>query len=304
MEELPSLVADDDVCIWVLLDTQKQAAHRLLVDIFRIHPLLAEDALTVAAMPKHEEHPNVLYINVHGLADGSLSTDLRSVDVDLFLGDRFLITHHREENSALRGAYEAVVRDPQLLARGPAYVAHAILDGMIDAFLPLMEIFDREVEKLEGRVVGRSDPSLLERIFQLKHGLQRLHRIGMHQRELLHRLWRDPTPLIPKDLGPFYRDVYDHFVRVTDLTEGYREMVDSSLDGYLGMQSHRLNEIMKVLTIISTVMLPLTFITGLYGMNFDYMPGIHWEFGYQTAWVVMIVVAFSMFLFMKLRHWL
>ncbi len=111
-------------------------------------------------------------------------------------------------------------------------------------------------------------------------------------------------PLIPVAKRPFFRDVFDHFVRVIDQTDGYREMVSSSLEAYLSMQSHRMNEIMKALTMLSTIMLPLNFIAGLYGMNFDYMPGLHWKYGYPVAWLVMITVGVVMYTLFRRRRWL
>ncbi len=167
-----------------------------------------------------------------------------------------------------------------------------------------MEHIDEEIASVEGAAVNDPDPKLLRRIFALKHILQRLRRVGLHQKTILRRLSAGELPHVPDEARPFFRDVDDHFVRVMDLTESYGDLVASSLEAYLSMQSHRLNEVMKILTIISTIMLPLTFITGLYGMNFDAMPGIHWEYGYQMAWFVMLASSVGSFVWMKRKGWI
>jgi len=302
VDELPALRAEG-VTLWVSLDEGDESAVGLLTDVFALHELLIEDALTVAPTPKAEVHDDYLYLIVHGLA-ADLEHEVRTVDVDFFLGDRFLLTHHREVLPSLERVRADVMRNPKLLKKGPVYLMHHLMDVMVDRFLPLMERLDKEVVAIEERVVSDPDPKLLQRIFELKHTLQKLHRVGLHQRVILERLANAGYPRIPKKARPFFRDVLDHFVRVMDLNESYRELVSSSMDAYLSMQSHRLNEVMKILTVISTVMLPLTFVTGLYGMNFDRMPLIHWRYGYEFAWAIMIAFAVGSYVFMKRRGWL
>ena len=157
--------------------------------------------------------------------------------------------------------------------------------------------------RLEDAVLKDPRPSLLEDAFDLQHTLQRLRRIGLHQTELLRKLASRAMDQIPVEARPFYSDVYDDCVRIRDLTEGYREAVVSARDAHLSMQSHRLGEAMKVLTVISTIMLPLTFITGLYGMNFDHMPGLHWAYGYEAAWGLMLLIASLFYFMLRRRGW-
>ncbi len=298
-------MADEDVTIWVSLDQAGEAERVLLTDVFELHELLVEDALSIAPTPKVEVHEGYLYLILHGLATatGKEVLERDTIDVDFFLGDRFLVTHHRTPVESLRVARQEIRRDPALLRRGPSFVAHRLADMMVDELLPWMERIDEEVASVEGAAVDDPDPKLLRRIFSLKHILQRLRRVGMHQKTILRRLSDGALPHVPVDARPFYRDVDDHFVRVMDLCESYEDLVASSLEAYLSMQSHRLNEVMKILTIISTIMLPLTFITGLYGMNFDSMPGIHWKYGYEMAWFVMLASSVGGYLWMKRKRW-
>jgi magnesium transporter len=303
--ELPGLLDDPDVVVWVMITSPDRQATDILGKVFGFHPLVVEDALGFANTPKIEDYGDYLYIIFHGLRAGcELSGEVEMTDLDVFLGPRFVVTHEGREVPAVAKVREKVRRDPRVLGRGPSGVVHQLLDDMIDRFLPLMDRLDDEVDDVENAILRGSDPRMIERIFNLKHALQRLRRIGIHQREILLRLSTTEIAFIPPSQRPFFRDVYDHFVRVMDQTDGYREMVASSLEAHLSMQSHRMNEIMKVLTMISTIMLPLNFIAGLYGMNFEQMPGLHWKYGYEAAWVVMTLTGITMYTFFRRRHWL
>jgi magnesium transporter len=172
----------------------------------------------------------------------------------------------------------------------------------------VIDQLDTEIEQLEDDVLTKAGTPqgrrVLARILQFKRTLQALRRMGVYQREILLRLSRGDFGEIPPDAIPFYRDVYDHFLRINDLAEGYRDLVSSALDAYLSVQSNRMNEIMKTLTLISTVMLPLTFIAGVYGMNFDFMPELHWRYGYELAIAMMAAVAAGIGLFFRHKGWI
>lgn len=305
LRELPALLDDPDVVVWVAVASPDPAAKTVLEDAFGFHPLVVEDALNAAYIPKLEDHRDYLYVIFHGLtAEAEISTEVELTDLDVFLGDRFVVTHEGRLVPAVDAVLAKVRKDPRILSNGPAAIVHELFDYTIDRFAPLMERLDREVELLESAILGGHDVSTIERIFGLKHSLQRLRRLGLHQREILLRLSSVEMPLVPAEKRPFFRDVYDHFVRVIDQTESYREMVSSSLEAHLSMQSHRMNEIMKLLTMLSTIMLPLNFVAALYGMNFDHMPGLHWEYGYPAAWLVMGTVALTMYVFFRRKRWL
>ncbi|MEM9069768.1 MAG: magnesium/cobalt transporter CorA [Myxococcota bacterium] len=300
--ELAALMDERGVTVWVSLDKAGEAQRDLLMNVLKLHELLVEDALSVAPTPKAEIHDDYLYLILHGVLEKG--SNVQMVDVDLFVGADFLITHHRVDLPSLGEVRKEVQRDAELLRRGPAFVAHRLIDAMIDAYVPTMDRLDAEVVAIEEAVVRDPDPKLLERIFAMRHTLQRIHRVGLHQRRILGQLSAGSLPFVPKLAQPFFRDVEDHFVRVVDLNDTYRELVSASSEAYLSMQSHRLNDVMKILTVISTIMLPLTFVTGLYGMNFDAMPLIHWRYGFEGAMGLMLLSALLSFLWMKRRRWI
>ncbi|MEM6957308.1 MAG: magnesium/cobalt transporter CorA [Myxococcota bacterium] len=320
-EELAELMADPGTHVWISLDQQGPQHKRILSDVLHLHPLLIEDALDTAPTPKAEVHSDYTYLILHGLRDRQHEAQasgrddetqrgdereerVETVDVDFFLGNEYIVTHHRLPMPSLDAVRAMVVGEGSPLADGPARLAHELIDRMVDAYLPMMERIDRDVVRVERAAIEDPDPKLLESIFSLKHTLQSIRRVGLHQREVLGDLAAGRYPRVPEPIRPFFRDVQDHFVRVMDLNESYRDLVASSLDAYLSMQSHRLNEVMKILTVISTIMLPLTFITGLYGMNFDEMPLIHWRYGYEAAWAVMIGTAAVFWWYGKRKRWL
>jgi magnesium transporter len=277
----------------------------LLTDVLRLHPLAVEDIVQERPTPKVESYGDYLYIVAHGVVRGKEDPEtLETVELDLVVSKKWVFTHHTGPLGSIEGTREELQRSVRALERGPAWVAHAILDRMIDLYLPLVDAFDDDVDEVEAAVIENPTPTVLQRIFRLKRGLQRLRRVALSQREVLHRLSRGEFELIPEAALPFYRDVFDHFVRVADLADSYRELLSGALDAYLSVVSNKMNEVMKALTLVATILLPLTFLAGVYGMNFEHMPELHWRYGYLGVWILFIVVAVGMVWWFKRRRWL
>ncbi len=291
--------------IWVDLEKHEPELDALLTESFGLHPLTVEDIWLDRSGPKADAFPTYLYACAHAVRRDKDELALR--ELDLIVGETFIITHD-QTGSTTALIHDELERSPRLLIRGPAWIAHAILDRLVDAYLPIIDAFDDEVETLESDVLAKAGTPegtpVLERILSLKRSLQALRRVAVHQRELLLRLARGEFEVFPKESLPYFRDVHDHFVRVGDLADSYRDLVTSTLDAYLSVQSNRMNEVMKTLTLISTVMLPLTFIAGVYGMNFDHMPELKWPLGYPFALAVMATVAFGAVMWFRHRRWL
>ncbi|HLL55437.1 MAG TPA: magnesium/cobalt transporter CorA [Myxococcaceae bacterium] len=294
--------------LWVDVEVRTPEADALLGEVLKLHPLAIEDIWSDATVPKIESFDRYLYVLVNGLdyKRGSDKVTLR--ELDMVLGETFLVSHHTGPMAAINGVVDDLRRNPRLLTKGPAWVMHSLLDHLVDDFQPVMDTFDEELDVLEHDVIAKAGlpegRDLLQRIFNLKHSLQGLRRSSMYQRELLLRLSRGEFVAVPRELIPFFRDVFDHFARFSDLAEGYRDLVNSALDAYLSVQSNRMNEVMKTLTTISTVMLPLTFIAGVYGMNFKHMPELEWHAGYPFAITLMILVAAGILLVFRRRGWI
>src|SRR6185369_2227707 len=223
-----------------------------------------------------------------------------------FLGKNYVVTYHHEPFTSIDKTKQSILVSPVTCQRGAAFILHQIIDNIVDEYLPVMDDFDERINSLEDNIFSLHRPNneILEEILGLKRSLLRVKRISSKQLEVLYRMSHGQFQLISGPVLPFFRDIYDHLVRVTDLAESYRDLISGSLEAYLSVVSNRLNEIMKVLTIFSAIMLPLTFIAGVYGMNFDNMPELHSRYGYAGALIVMIVIAVIMLIFFWRRGWI
>jgi magnesium transporter len=292
--------------MWVDLGERSAEGEELLAKTFGIHPLVTEDIFGERSAPKIDEYDEYIYVVIHGLRsiDDPTRADLGIMDV--VIGRTFVLTQHREgpTSEKLRARLSA---DAELLRRGPVWVAHAFMDLVIDRFLPFMELLRARGDALEDQVVhhrdARGERDLLPDLFALKRSIQAVGRIAPNERDILRSLSRDAFPQIPKDARPYFRDVFDHFSRVAEEVEAYRDIVQNAIDAYLSVQANRMNETVKRLTLISTVMLPLTFVASFYGMNFKHMPELYWQDGELYVVCVMLVVAVSVWTWFKLRRW-
>src|SRR5262249_9974061 len=304
--DLPELLKDESAVIWVDMEQPTEKDERVLLDVFQFHPLTVEDCRENRHYPKVEEFEDYLYFIVHGVTANTSPERFNTIELDGFLGRNYVITYHHEMFRSINNVKQLLHTTPIACQRGAAFLLHQILDQIVDFYSPVLDDFDERIDKLEDDIftLRRPNNEILSEIMYLKRSVLRLRRISSKQMDILHRMSRGEFSLIPEEMRPFYRDVYDHLVRVVDLAENYRDLISGSLEAYLSVVSNRLNEIMKVLTIFSAVMLPLTFIAGVYGMNFDNMPELHSRYGYYMAWAFMILVSTGMlFLFWK-RGWI
>ena len=306
-EQLPELLQDKSAAvIWVDMERPTAADEQVLLDVFHFHPLTVEDCRENRHYPKIEEFTGYLYFIVHGVTADTSPDRFNTIELDGFLGRNYVITYHHETFRSINNVKLLLRTSPVSCQRGPAFLLHQILDQVVDYYSPVLDDFDDRVDRLEREIFGLKSPNnqILSQIQDLKRGVLRLRRISNKQMDILLRMSRGEFSLIPEDMRPFYRDVHDHLVRVVDLAENYRDLINGSLEAYLSVISNRMNEIMKVLTIFSAIMLPLTFIAGVYGMNFDNMPELHSRFGYYGTLIVMAVVAVGMLIFFWRRGWL
>jgi magnesium transporter len=307
VDQLPELLKDPSIVIWVDMESPTEVDERVLLDVFKFHPLTVEDCRENRHYPKIEECPGYLYFIVHGVRADTSPDHFNTIELDGFLGKNYVITYHHDMFRSINNVKQLLRTSPILCRRGPAFLCHQILDQIVDFYSPVLDDFDDRIDHLEEVIFNLKQPNnqILSQITELKRGVLRLRRISVKQMDVILRMSRGEfANLIPEDMRPFYRDVHDHLTRVVDLAENYRDLISGSLEAYLSVVSNRMNEIMKVLTIFSAIMLPLTFIAGVYGMNFDNMPELHSRYGYFATIAVMIVVALIMLFFFWWRGWL
>ena len=218
--------------------------------------------------------------------------------------ERALVTHHQRPLRSISYAMELCGKNAQTLGRGPDFLFHIIIDDIVDNYTPILDSLDEAVDGMEEEIFHSPSQRTMVRILELKKNIMTIRRVAVYQREMLNRLSRGEFPLITHEETFFYRNVYDHLVRMTDLADSYRDMVSGLLDAYLSVTSNNLNRVMKVLTIISTIFLPLSVITGFFGMNFKFLPGLEWEYGVLMTTAFMALVGFGMLWVFKWKRWL
>lgn len=292
--------------VWIDLEAQDAAVERLLAKTLNIHPMAIEDLWGVCELPKVADFVDYVHIIAHSVGSEQNSIEVEPKELDILVGRNYVITHSGDAAFVARVRHD-IIRSAKSFGRGPAWIAYTFLDHLVDDYLPLIDRYDDRISALELEILEKagspSGAKLMAEIFALKRGLQTLRRTSIYQREVLLRLSRAEFDEIPNEASPFFRDVYDHFARVTDLADSYRELLTNLLEAHLSVQSNRMNEVMKTLTLISTVMLPLTFIAGVYGMNFEHMPELHWVHGYPFAISLMAGVGAGIVIWFRHKKW-
>jgi magnesium transporter len=272
-------------------------------ELFGLHKLSLEDVVNTHQRAKVEEYGDRLFIVARMV---SLNERVETEQIALFVGQKFVVTFQEGQPGDTLEPVRQRLRTAHGRIRGlnSGHLAYALLDAVIDGYFPVIEQLGDRLEDLEDRVLARPDYHVITQVHELRRELLLLRRAIWPHREALNQLVREEHQLITDEVRIYLRDVYDHTVQLVDLVEVYRETCTSVRDVYLSSVSNRMNEIMKALTVISTIFLPLSFIAGVYGMNFDYLPEIHWRFGYAFAWGLMVAVSGVMLYWFWRRGWL
>jgi magnesium transporter len=255
--------------IWVDLSGADTSTYQpLLTDTFGFHPLAVEDALVETHLPKIDDWDEYIYLVVYGVDFDQAKLEVDGHEVDIFLGRNYLVTHHIEPVNAIEQLRSICQRDARRLQRGVDYLLFELVDAIVADYMPCLDALDEAANSLEDEVFANPTKETLPRIFALKRAAIQLRRILSPQREVLNRLARDEYRVVDARERVYFRGVYDHLVRLHDINEGLRDLIGGGLDIYLSAASNRLNEVMRILTMVTVLFLPLTFLTGFFGMNF------------------------------------
>ncbi|HEX5837142.1 MAG TPA: magnesium/cobalt transporter CorA [Anaerolineales bacterium] len=308
-QEYPGLTRNRRSILWVDFAGEPPEACLPILQGFGFHHLSIDDALQETHVPKLDDWGDYLYIVLNYMKTRKEADDWdTSVDeLDVFLGTNYIVTHHDHPIDAVDATWEACGRDTRLLQDGADHLLYKITDYLVADYMPIIEEVDSAIDEVEDHIFERPSPHTLARLFALKRVLLAMRRILLPQREVLNRLARDPYRVIdPKD-RIFFRDIYDHLVRLHDLNESLRDLVGGAQDTYLSVVNNRMNEIMKTLTIITVLFMPLTFLTGYFGMNYFEPPGTlnAWtsEPVFYMTLAVIFLTPFIMYLWMRRRTW-
>jgi magnesium transporter len=276
---------------------------------FGFHPLAIDDALQETHVPKLDDWSDYLYIvlNYMVVSENGEYWETEVDELDIFLGQNYIVTHHDHPITAIDETWEACDHDLRTVQEGADHLLYKITDKLVTEYMPAVERVDAAIDEIEDQIFDRPSPRTLERLFALKRVLLAMRRILLPQREVLNKLARDDYQVIdPKD-RIFFRDIYDHLVRLHDLNESLRDLVSGALDTYLSVVNNRMNEVMKTLTIITTLFMPLAFVTGFFGMNFFEPLGLMKAWTTAPVFYAMLAVTValpvSMFIWMRRQTW-
>jgi magnesium transporter len=304
-EECAPFLSEDTVT-WINVDGLHQTD---LVEkfgaFFQVHPLALEDILNTDHRPKMEDYDAYVFLVLKMLFYEEAEGEVQAEQVSLILGQNYVLSFQEQRGDVFDGIRERLrTNKGRLRKSGPDYLAYALLDAIVDSYFGILEKISDQIEVMEEALVFDPTPGTLQRIHHFKREMILLRKSVWPLREVISGLQREDTPLVGKTTGIFLRDVYDHTIQVVDTVETFRDIISGMLDLYLSSMSNRMNEIMKVLTIMATIFIPLTFIVGVYGMNFAYMPELKWHWGYFGIWGIMVGIAVVMIFFFKRKKWL
>ena len=272
---------------------------------FNIHHLVLEDILNTGQRPKTEEFEDVIFVVLKMLHYHKDAEKITSEQFSLVLGSNFLITFQEIQGDVFKTVRERI-RIPKTRIRnaGCDYLAYALIDAIVDYYFVILEALGDKIENIEIQLLDNPTRDTLEIIHEMKREMIYLRKQIWPIREIINSLVKSESSLIQEQMHIYFRDVYDHTIQIIDTIESYRDILGGMLDIYLSTLSNKMNEVMKVLTIIATIFIPITFIAGVYGMNFKFMPELEWRWGYVMAWAIIVVVAGIMIGFFKKKQWL
>lgn len=310
VKHLPELLADKSNVVWVDFEADEpdelKETESILLKIFKFHYLTVEDCLETRNQPKIESFPDYLYFIMHGVKTETDSTNFITKELDGYLGDNFVVTFHTETFRSIEDVKRQIRSTPLACRRGAAYLLHQILDHLVDLYMPVVDDFDKAINDLEDRVfvMKKNSNKILEEIMDLRRSVARLKRISTRQLDVLYRISHGEFSQVPENILPFFRDVQDHLLRISDLSENYRDLVAGLFDIHFSVTANKTNDVMKVMAVFSAIMLPLSLIAGIYGMNFENMPELKTQHGYYATLGLMLVIGSGLLFYFWHKGWI
>jgi magnesium transporter len=272
---------------------------------FNIHPLILEDMLNTDQRPKMEDLGKYVFIVIKMLSLDEQKIEIVSEQVSFILSKNFVISiQESAEGDAFNAVRERIrARTGRHSKMGTDYLVYSLVDAIVDNYFIILENLGERIEELEEKVVSNPQPDVLKKIHGLKTGMIFLRRAVWPLREMLSQLERGESALIKSQTRIYFKDIYDHTIQIMDTVETFRDILQGILDIYISGISNKLNEVMKVLTVIATIFMPLTFLAGVYGMNFHYMPELGWKWGYSYFWIIILISGILMFIYFRKKKW-
>ncbi|MCM3131011.1 MULTISPECIES: magnesium/cobalt transporter CorA [unclassified Paenibacillus] len=283
---------------WVDFDIPTEGEAIFLDTYFHFHPLAIEDCLHLLQRPKLDHYDDVHFFVLHAMNQKSLAAE----EVDLFLGKNFVVSFHHKESKEVNEVWNRIT-EKNLIEKGPMFVAYLIMDKLVDYYFPSLYQIEDHLNEIESSIRDDSIQELMEEVFDIRSHLLKLRRTIFPMRDLLYRIINSDKVDGMKEQIVYFTDIYDHLLKLSEMIESNREMTADMRDSYISMNSNRMNTIMKTLTVMTAIFIPLTFIASIYGMNFEYMPELTWRWGYFGVLGIMLFVGSSLLIWFWRKGW-
>jgi len=303
-EDIKNVVRSGEGVLWLDLVKPEKSEMDILESSFKLHPLTLEDCINTNTRPKIEQFENYMFIVIHAACTKPRSQRVRTTELNVCVGKNFIVTIHQEPIKGVETALERTSKNPAIISRGPDSVLHLVVDSLVDNYIPALDAMDYKLSNIETQVLANPTHKTLNDIVAAKKDILYLRRFIGPQRDTINLLSKEYFQFISHKRKAYFRDVYDNMIFINDTIDNYRDIVNGIFDAYLSKVSDRTNEIMKVLTVIATIMMPLTLISGIYGMNFRNMPLLKWDGGFYAVSFLMVLIGIGMLMYFKRKEWL
>jgi magnesium transporter len=307
VKDLAAVVQARSGSLWVHVDSTSRQQVALLEKVFHFHPLAIEDVLNPMSRPKVDEYDGYLFVTLRGIRirdETSDPYDLETSNLYFFLSGTTLVTAHAGPSPNVEQVMHLCLRSPDAVGRGPARLAHQLMDAAVDAFFPIIDHVDEFVDSLEERVFASFDEAALRDIFAVKRMVLSLRRYLAPQREIFNVLSNRPSVLLAPETQLYFRDIYDHMLRINDSLDTYRDLLSSTMESYLSQISNRLNLVTKGLTVVATLSVPFVVVSGMWGMNFTQVPLAAHRWGFEIMLVAQLALGVGLIALLRWRKWL
>ncbi|MCK5548047.1 MAG: magnesium/cobalt transporter CorA, partial [Thermoplasmata archaeon] len=299
----PMLDKESERVVWIDIMAPAKEEFNILADKYNFHPLTIEDCMDDVHLPKIDDYDDYIFVILHRVVLDSTREGFSSDEIDFFVGKNFLVTVHKEEVKSALTVMAEIARNPKLISGGAVMLFQAIVDRLVDNYLPVLEMLEDRIDSVEEKILSGNEEESMDEILVLRSDLMTVVRLSAPQRDILNRLSRSRFEVITADALIYFRDTYDQLMGINDVANTCRDRIRGLLDVRMSITTTRLNEVIKVLTIIATIIMPLTLITGIYGMNFINMPETKSPYGYFIVMGAMFVIALAMIWYFRRRKW-
>jgi len=304
-DEIARAIKDIDGLLWLDIKSATDEDIKMLTDIFTLHPLTVEDCIMPNARSKVEMFESYLFVNTFAIElHPEQEEEIKTVELDCCLGKNFLVTVHADNVKSVAATKEKIGKQSPMLEHGADFLLCSIIDTMVDNYFPIINMFDNRVDDVSDEIFKDPDQATLNKIYNLKNEIMFLRRTVGPQADTVNMLIRGGYKFITSSHIAYFRNIYDNLIRLTDTVGTSRDIITSALEAYNSVVSNRLNEVMKTLTVIATIVMPLTLLASIYGMNFKNMPELSSRYGYPLVIGIMLLISAAMLYYFKRKKWL